>query len=230
MLTVNPETVRNEFLTFIENRDFPCVAAKAALAKQNIQTFIAGHMACPSDNEEIIQFLYDFVDQFRSSEQFYHSAAVIFPTTEIFSEAMFDGFLWPKLQAISDLDAKNFKFDDRVASDVHSSNFSFSIKQEALYVVGLHPESSRTARQFKYPVLVFNPHDQFETLRENGKYQNIKNAIRKRDVALSGSVNPMLEDFGDTSEVFQYSGRNYNKNWECPLKLKHAGTKHHPAS
>ncbi|MEO8796099.1 MAG: guanitoxin biosynthesis heme-dependent pre-guanitoxin N-hydroxylase GntA [Daejeonella sp.] len=230
MLKVNSDTVRDEFLSFIENRDFPCVAAKAAMSKQNIQTFIAGHMACPSDNAEIIKFLYEFVDQYRTSEQFYHSAAIIFPTTEIFSEAMFDGFLWPKLQALSDLDAENYTYDERVASDIQSSNFSFSIKQEAFYVVGLHPQSSRTARQFKYATLVFNPHDQFEALRENGKYDNIKNAIRKRDVALSGSVNPMLEDFGETSEVFQYSGRNYDKNWECPLKLKHAGTTDYSAS
>ncbi len=52
----------------------------------------------------------------------------------------------------------------------------------------------------------------------------MKNAIRKRDVAFSGSVNPMLEDFGKTSEVYQYSGRNYDSNWQCPLKITHATT------
>ncbi len=54
------------------------------------------------------------------------------------------------------------------------------------------------------------------------KYDMMKNAVRKRDVAYSGSVNPMLKDFGKASEVFQYSGRKYDENWQCPLKIHHA--------
>jgi FPC/CPF motif-containing protein YcgG len=86
----------------------------------------------------------------------------------------------------------------------------------------LHPNSSRTGRQFKYPALVFNPHKQFEQLKETHKYASLKKVVRKRDLSISGTVNPMLEDFGEASEVYQYSGRQYNQQWQCPLKIYHA--------
>ncbi|MBA3674464.1 MAG: YqcI/YcgG family protein, partial [Chitinophagaceae bacterium] len=94
------------------------------------------------------------------------------------------------------------------------------------YIIGLHTASSRQARQFKYPTLVFNPHAQFEQLKETAKYDMMKNAVRKRDIAFSGSVNPMLQDFGESSEAYQYSGRKYDESWQCPLKITHAETKH----
>ena len=78
--------------------------------------------------------------------------------------------------------------------------------------------SSRLARRFRYPTLVFNPHQQFEELRATAKYDMMKNVVRKRDVAYSGSINPMLQDFGESSEVYQYSGRKYDDTWQCPLK------------
>jgi FPC/CPF motif-containing protein YcgG len=139
---------------------------------------------------------------------------------------MFDKLLWTKLQSFSDLDAERYSYDERVDADPSSGQFSFSLHDEALYVIGLHPESSRRSRRFKYPTLVFNPHEQFEQLRRSDKYELMKKAVRRRDVIFSGSVNPMLQDFGKSSEVFQYSGRNYDETWKCPLKIHHAQPEH----
>jgi FPC/CPF motif-containing protein YcgG len=105
--------------------------------------------------------------------------------------------------------------------DVSSPQFSFSLCSEAFYIIGLHPASNRKARQFSHPALVFNPHAQFELLRHGMKYEPMKLAVRKRDTSYSGSVNPMLQDFGTQSEVSQYSGRIYDKGWSCPLKINH---------
>ena len=170
----------------------------------------------------ILQFLYDFVDDYRNSKEFYHSAAIIFKGPEFINEEMFDELLWQRLQALADLDAENYSFDKRVNNAPSSPNFSFSIKEEAFYIIGLHANSSRQSRKFRYPTLVFNPHAQFEELRETSKYEIMKNVVRKRDIAYSGSVNPMLEDFGKSSEVYQYSGRKYDDTWQCPLKINHA--------
>jgi hypothetical protein len=41
--------------------------------------------------------------------------------------------------------------------------------------------------------------------------------VRKRDIAYSGSINPMLNDFGNASEVYQYSGKQYTSDWVCPF-------------
>ena len=46
------------------------------------------------------------------------------------------------------LDAENYNYDDRVEADPSSAKFSFSIKEEAFYIIGLHAASSRQARQF----------------------------------------------------------------------------------
>jgi FPC/CPF motif-containing protein YcgG len=123
--------------------------------------------------------------------------------------------MWQRLQGIRDHD--NHSWDHRVSCNPSDSNFSFSVKGEAFYVVGLHPGSSRKARQFRHPAIVFNPHSQFEKLRATEKYSIMKETVRKRDVAFSGSVNPMLADFGESSEVYQYSGKAYDETWKCPF-------------
>lgn len=224
MVTVDTQHITDNYLAYLKNKEFPCIAAKAALAKQQIKCFVAGHMACPKDDMLILNFLYQFVDDYRNSKDFYHSAAVIFTLPVEMNEELFDNLLWQRLQALSNLDANNFSFDSRVNNSPSSPNFSFSIKEEAFYIIGLHAGSSRLSRQFAYPTLVFNPHAQFEELREIAKYETMKSTVRKRDIAYSGSVNPMLEDFGKSSEVYQYSGRKYDDTWQCPLKINHATT------
>ncbi|MCY7420241.1 MAG: YqcI/YcgG family protein [Chitinophagaceae bacterium] len=216
----NDELV-NDYKTFIGNKNFSCVAAKAALAKQQLHAMVADHMACPVSDKSILEFLYAFVDEYRKSENLYHSAAIIFKQPQNISEAMFEEFLWQRLQALSDLDAQQFGFDKRVQSDPSSADFSFSLKEEAFFIIGLHPNNSRQTRQFKNPAIVFNPHQQFEQLRQTDKYRHLQHVVRKRDVELSGSINPMLHDFGEESEVYQYSGRKYGKEWQCPLKISH---------
>jgi uncharacterized protein len=219
----------DEYLSFLEAKDFPCIAAKAAHEKHLIKCMVAGNMACPKDDAAILLFLYHFVDAYRNSNEIYHSAAIIFTGPQINNEEMFDALLWQRLQALEILDAENYKYDNRVEAHPVSAKFSFSIKEEAFYIIGLHAKSSRQARRFKHPTLVFNPHEQFEQLRASSKYDAMKSTVRKRDIAFSGSVNPMLQDFGDASEVFQYSGRKYDDSWKCPLKITHA-TKNNPSA
>ena len=219
-----------EYLSFLKAKDFPCIAAKAAHERHLIKCMVAGNMACPKDDTAILFFLYDFVDAYRNSNEMYNSAAIIFTGPQITGEEMFDALLWQRLQALEILDAENYKYDNRVEADPISAKFSFSIKEEAFYIIGLHAESSRQARRFIHPTMVFNPHTQFEKLRASSKYEAMKSTVRKRDIAFSGSVNPMLQDFGDASEAFQYSGRKYNDSWKCPLKITHATTKHNPSA
>jgi FPC/CPF motif-containing protein YcgG len=218
-IKIDKQEIIAEYISFLDKKEFPCIAAKAALARKNVKCIVASHMACPNDDTEILQFLYEFVEEYRISKDFYHSAAIIFAGPEFCNEEEFDYLLWNRLQALQNLDAKKYSYDNRVEANTSSAKFSFSIKEEAFYIIGLHPSSSRQARQFKYPALVFNPHDQFEHLKTTSKYDNMKNAVRKRDIALSGSVNPMLKDFGKASEAFQYSGKKYDESWKCPLKI-----------
>jgi hypothetical protein len=39
-----------------------------------------------------------------------------------------------------------------------------------------------------------------------------------------------LKDFGEASEVFQYSGVNYQADWKCPLRNFEANDEHHSST
>ncbi|MBA3648283.1 MAG: YqcI/YcgG family protein [Chitinophagales bacterium] len=209
-----------EYLSFLHYKEYPCIGAKAALSKEQIRYMVADNMACPKDDTSILKFLYEFIDEYRNSEQIYYSAAILFKDPEINNEEKFDELLWQRLQALGDLDIQNYSYDTRVSADPNSPDFSFSLKEEAFFIAGLHPASSRPARRFNYPAMVFNPHAQFEKMRETDLYEKVKNIIRHRDISYSGSINPMMNDYGDSSEASQYSGRNYDGTWKCPLRTR----------
>ena len=209
--------VFNEYYNFLSNKAFPCVAAKDAMAKGNIKLFVADNIGCPKDDKAILDFMYSFTAFYRKSIKGFYSAAIIFKQPEILNEEMFDALLWQSLAALRSLDALQYQHDSRVAANPTDSNFSFSMMEEAFFIVGLNPMSSRPARRFKYATLVFNPHAQFETMKKDARYEKMKTIVRKRDVSFSGSVNPMLTDYGEASEVYQYSGKNYDSQWKCPL-------------
>jgi FPC/CPF motif-containing protein YcgG len=218
--TYRPDIIES-FYDFIRLRDYPCVAAKAAATQHHISCMVAPDMASNVGDSAMLNFIYRFVDEYRSSPEKYHSAAVLFENPTDAGEDQFETMLWQKLQSLSDLDAQQYVYDERVSNDPHSPHFSFSLKQEAFFIVAMHPQSSRLARRFAHPVLVFNPHQQFEQLRQNNHFDHMKETVRQRDQHFSGSVNPMLEDFGVYSETKQYSGRVYDEHWKCPLHINH---------
>ena len=107
-----------------------------------------------------------------------------------------------------------------MSQDAEDTQFAFRFAEMAFFVVGLHPASSRFARRFAWPTLVFNAHHQFERLRSEGGYERMQEVIRARERKLQGSLNPNLGDFGVRSEARQYSGRPAQEGWRCPF---HAG-------
>ena len=96
-----------------------------------------------------------------------------------------------------------------MGSDPNDPHFAFSAGGTAYFIVGLHPAASRVARRAPLPTLVFNPHDQFEELRAEGRFDGMRTTIRRRDEDLQGFVNPMVADHGDSTEALQYSGRRH---------------------
>ena len=106
-----------------------------------------------------------------------------------------------------------------MGSDPNDPHFAFSAGGTAYFIVGLHPAASRVARRAPLPTLVFNPHDQFEELRAEGRFDGMRTTIRRRDEDLQGFVNPMVADHGDSTEALQYSGRRHTAGWEPPLEV-----------
>ena len=87
----------------------------------------------------------------------------------------------------------------------------------------MHRGSSRLARRFPLPALIFNLHEQFRKLRNEGKWKRMKASIRKRDAALQGESNPMLDDFGERSEARQYAGRAVEEGWSPSFQAAQMG-------
>lgn len=227
MMKEGSENIIAEFESYITDKRYPCVAARAAMSRGNVPCFVAADMGSDEDDARIIQFIYDFILHFQNTNGSLHSVAVIFREPQNITEDVYETFFWQRLQALSNLDAEKFPYDPHVSADPTDPNFSFSLGEEAFFIIGLHPESARSSRRFKYPAMVFNPHVQFDRLREAGQYEKMKSIVRARDTHYSGSINPMLRDFGEASEAMQYTGRQYDKQWTCPLHIRHGNNKDH---
>ncbi len=203
---------------FIGNKAFPCVGAKTALANDQIEVYEASSLLESDHDTELLQKLQDYIQNCRADDGGFRSFIVTFPDTPSLDEDGFEAALWERLQSLHALDES--EWDPAVSADPDDSNFSLSLAGKAFYVVGMHPQASRPARQFKVPALVFNLHEQFERLRADGRYHTMRQIIRRRDQAFAGSVNPMLLDFGTRSEAIQYSGRHVEGAWKCPFHSK----------
>ena len=71
MIKSDNQAIIEEYLAHINNKDFPCIAAKAALARQQIKCMVADYMVCPKDDIAILKFLYHFADNYHHSKEFY---------------------------------------------------------------------------------------------------------------------------------------------------------------
>ena len=150
-----------------------------------------------------------------------HPREVFDLTGHAASEEAFEAALWRRVQSLSDTDQRlGQAYDPRVAADPDDPHFSLSLGGQGFFLVGLHPGASRRARRFETPALVFNLHDQFERLREAGKYEGLREKILVRDDRLAGSRNPMLARHGDVSEARQYSGRVVDEDWVPPFEYR----------
>ncbi|MGE0669058.1 MAG: guanitoxin biosynthesis heme-dependent pre-guanitoxin N-hydroxylase GntA [Sphingomonadales bacterium] len=203
---------------FIEAADFPCVGAKAALARRQLTVVEAGDMRDDATDQAILRAVYHFIARYRAEPRLFSSFAVAFEGPADLSEMEFETVMWQRLEALHRVDALCYDWSPEVSRNPESPRFGFSLGSLALFVVGLHPRAGRSARRFSRPALVFNPHLQFQTLRAGGRYDQIRDAIRKRDRALDGFPNPMLAEHGTTSEAPQYSGRIVGPDWRCPFR------------
>ncbi len=198
---------------------FPCVGAKAALAKGTLEVLACNSIDSAWDDLRVHDGLMRLAEAYRREPTLFRSFAVVFEGPDDLSETAFERALWSRVQSLSNKDVwRGQSYDDTVSHDPDSPHFSLSFGGEAFFIVGLHPNASRPARRFSRPCMVFNLHDQFEILRAQGKYEGMREKIMVRDEALAGSRNPMLQRHGEASEARQYSGRAVGSDWACPFR------------
>lgn len=221
-MLVDEETVlrgREELLAVIADERFPCLGAKSAMARGMLRTLVCHSLESAWDDMRIHSELLEWSSAYRENPDGLRSLAVVFERPRDLDEERFEAAMWERLQSLADKDGwRGQPYDCSVSPDPDDPHFSLSFGGAAFFVIGLHPNASRPARQVPRPTLVFNLHDQFERLRDEGRYERMREQIIKRDVALAGGVNPMLARFGETSEARQYSGRVVCEDWRCPFR------------
>jgi FPC/CPF motif-containing protein YcgG len=208
------ERVRAHFEAFVNDPAFSCLGARAALRHDAWRFGAYGAMGSAAATAALARDLAAFAREDGGREFATFVAAFVDPAPV--DEGAFEARLWAQLRALHAADPAP-GWDPGVSDDPADPRFSFSFAGHAFFIVGLHPESSRLARRFGWPVLVFNPHAQFQRLRADGRYARLRQAIRAREMALQGSLNPNLGDFGESSEARQYSGRAVEPRWACPF-------------
>ncbi|MCB7482264.1 guanitoxin biosynthesis heme-dependent pre-guanitoxin N-hydroxylase GntA [Christiangramia sediminis] len=207
--------IKMDFENFILENDHPCLMAKTVFSMDKVELKTYKEFGSLESSKRLIKDLENYIADYDFESNDFKTFMAVFPDSPKYSEIAFEKLLWKQLNNLHQLDNK--KWDPEVSENPEDKNFSFSLGGKAFYIVGLHPNSSRLARQSPYVTLTFNLHLQFEKLREMGSYETVRDRIRERDTNLQGNINPMLEDFGKSSEAKQYSGRNVGKEWKCPF-------------
>lgn len=207
-----------QFIDFIADRDFPCVGAKAAVNRDGMRFVVARDFVSAWDDLRILPALLRLARDYRVEPSLFQSLVVLFEAGAPGDEAGFETILWERLQSLAAKDEwLGQPLDPRVSHDPANPHFALSFGGEAFFVVGLHPLASRPGRRFASPAMVFNLHDQFETLRAEGRYDRLRSTIIQRDVAIAGTANPMIAAHGTLSAARQYSGRAVGEGWKCPF-------------
>ena len=213
------DMVRDAFAQFVAQPDYPCLGARSALRRRGCCIGVYGAMGTTGTTNALAADLAAFVrhaSDSRAPSSPLVAFAAVFVEPAPACEAGFEHALWAQLTRLNGADP-SATWADGASDDPDDPHFAFSFADTAFFIIGLHPESSRLARRFGWPALVFNPHAQFARLRAEQRFEGMRQSVRARDIALQGDINPNLADVGERSEARQYSGRRTDDAWRCPF-------------
>lgn len=217
--------IQEQMRSLVSQKNYPCIAALQSYHRGEYQVGLYKDFGSGKSRAELAKDLRHFIKEQARTGSTYLSFWAVFQdgpgdAQAGHAEENFEKNLWQELSWLSTLDSPEAGWDPAFSSDPESESFCFSFEGKAIFVVGLHPESSRVSRRFPSPTLIFNVYDQFRKLNEEGLYQPMVQQNRKRDLLFQGSVNPMAEKHGDNWEAIQFSGKNNGSEWKCPFHKK----------
>ncbi len=155
--------VTDAFEGFAGSSGHPCLGARSVVRRKAYDLRMYTRLGSPPAAQALNDDLTRFGQRIRSDEL--TSLVAVFTAPSAMSEKRLSTLLWQQLQRMHDLDQVRHPWDARVSSDPGDPHFSFSVAGPAYFIVGLHAGSSRWARRFAWPTLVFNPHEQFTATR-----------------------------------------------------------------
>ncbi|MDZ4660390.1 MAG: guanitoxin biosynthesis heme-dependent pre-guanitoxin N-hydroxylase GntA [Pseudomonadota bacterium] len=213
--------INNEIRAFILQKNYPCVAAIQSVVRKDYLVGEYGRFGTLNNWQELRGDLLNFLELQSSTQSRYLSFWAVFTDTNQRpdSETQFEEKFWRELSLLSSEEDRPFDWGKNSSVEPKDPLFCLSLNGEKLFVVGLHPQSSRLARRFSRPAMVFNAFSQFEKFENEGTYAAMVKTIRQRELMFQGSVNPMVLAHGDTWESIQYSGRENPESWKCPFQF-----------
>ena len=208
--------IEREFASFVESDSFSCLVGKGVVHQKAHVVRAYAPLGTRAASRALAADLSRFGEGTHDRLKL-RAVVAVFPRHAPRTELAFEKRLWAQLQRLHEYDDPGAPWDPSVSDDGDDPMFSFSFGGHAYFIVGLHANSSRISRSFRWPALVFNPHAQFGRLRGEGRFKRIQTAIREREIAVQGTLNPNLADFGERSEARQEAGRAGEENWGCPF-------------
>jgi FPC/CPF motif-containing protein YcgG len=210
--------VHGSFRALALNEQFSCVAGRAAVRNNAYRFGLYDQLGTLDASAALACDLSRFIEDADLRNEPLRTFVASFINPVPVDEVHFEKLMWTTLQQLSDRDSE--PWTPNSDSDPDDSHFTFSFGGIGFFIVGLHARSSRLVRRFAWSTLVFNPHEQFDRLRQDGSFSRFREIIRAREMTLQGTVNPMLKDFGEESEARQYSGRHVGDQWKCPFHVR----------
>jgi len=193
---------------------FPCIMGQMIVNKVNYHLDHYGSMTSQDTAKDLVLNMWCFINAFSIgsydsekdlSGNFFASYIATFPDEKFSSqeEAAFSLHTLLYQMHLYDKSLRN-NWAPNVSNDPHSDKFSYSICERAFFVPFMYPLASYKTRYSPVPMLIFNPHELFEVLRQKGKFAKIRDTIRKREKDLIGFVPELLSDYGKGLEYPQY--------------------------
>jgi FPC/CPF motif-containing protein YcgG len=218
----DPQAVlaHESFGAMVMSDPYPCVVGGGLLRRGDYRFGSYPALGTPESARAVAADLWQFIQDFPIRQDTFASFVASYDGPTCATEEQFEELLWRQLQLLHDLDREHHDWSPFVGSDPNTKGFSFSLAGRPIFILGMHPASSRMARRPGRPTMVFNAHEQFNILRETGLMPRITKTIRTRDHKMQGTVNPALVFFDDNHpETVMYSGRVPDEDWKCPVHI-----------
>lgn len=211
------EQVHGALRGVVLDPEFPCVGARAALNRGTYRFSLYDELASEQATHGLARDLHRFVLEVPHLGGEFTTFVASFLRPKAIEPDQFETLLWSQLERLHQVDDE--PWDPSVSREPEDGRFSFSFGGTAFFIVGLSPTGARWGRRFPWPTLAFNPHEQFERLRAGGRFEQLRDTVRARDIQLQGDLNPNLADYGAHTEARQYSGREVADDWRCPVRF-----------
>lgn len=158
--------VHNELRAKILNRltPFSCIGATSVFKQNNYSFGMYRDMGTKETTLALAHNLFTFVKEQDAMNSNFTAFIAAFENPIPLDELHFEELVWTQLQMLHDEDSKYHSWDTDFSSNVNNHRFSYSFGERSFFIVGMHPRSSRIARRFSYPLLVFNAARQFDHL------------------------------------------------------------------